>query len=97
MDTRVTTARVSTALPVSLSALRPGTTATIVRVGSASALESVETRLLELGFICGETVEVVAEARPGRDPFVVRVGSTTFALRRLEVQNVWVEDAHDVQ
>ncbi|HTY49174.1 MAG TPA: FeoA family protein, partial [Steroidobacteraceae bacterium] len=64
MDTRVTAARVGTAIPVSLSALHPGTAATIVRVGSAAGLGPVETRLLELGFICGETVEVVAEARP---------------------------------
>jgi ferrous iron transport protein A len=98
MDTRVTASRVGTALPVPLSALRPGTTATIVGVGSATAaLGPIETRLLELGFISGETVEVVAEARPGRDPFVVRVGATTFALRRTEVQNVWVEDAHSSQ
>jgi len=97
MDSRVTASRVGTALPVSLSALRPGATATIVRVGSATALGPLETRLLELGFISGETVEVVAEARPGRDPFVVRVGSTTFALRRAEAQNVWVEDAHNPQ
>jgi len=40
-----------------------------------------------------QTVEVVAEARPGRDPFVVRVGSSQFALRRCEAQNIWVEDA----
>ena len=28
---------------------------------------------------------------PGGDPFVVRVGTTTFALRRREVETVWVE------
>jgi Fe2+ transport system protein FeoA len=44
-----------------------------------------------LGFVSGERVEVLAEARPGRDPFVVRVGSTTLALRRREVETVWVE------
>lgn len=39
--------------------------------------------LQELGFIPGEKVMVMAHA-PGGDPLVVRVGSSTFALRRAE-------------
>jgi ferrous iron transport protein A len=46
---------------------------------------------MELGFVTGEHIEILAEARPGRDPFVVRIGTTTFALRRHEVETVWVE------
>ena len=77
---------------VSLAALPPGTTARVVGVGSiASALSALERRLLEFGFVNGEQVEILAEARPGRDPFVVRVGNTTLALRRREAQSVWVE------
>src|SRR5437773_10197109 len=77
---------------VSLAALPPGTTARVVGVGSiASALTALERRLLEFGFVNGEQVEILAEARPGRDPFVVRVGHTTLALRRREAQSVWVE------
>jgi len=77
---------------LSLSVLAPGRAATVVAVGSpGAALSALEQRLLELGFVSGERVEVLAEARPGRDPFVVRVGSTTLALRRREVESVWVE------
>src|SRR5215475_9359656 len=77
---------------VSLAALPPGTAGRVVSVGSpASALSPLERRLLEFGFISGEHVEILAEARPGRDPFVVRVGHTTLALRRREAQSVWVE------
>ncbi len=36
-------------------------------------------------------IEILAETRPGRDPFVVRVGNTTLALRRREAENIWVE------
>jgi ferrous iron transport protein A len=80
---------------VSLAALPPGTTARVVGVGSiASALSALERRLLEFGFVNGERVEILAEARPGRDPFVVRVGHTTLALRRREAQSVWVELQH---
>jgi ferrous iron transport protein A len=79
-------------LHVNLSTLAPGSRATVIQVGSASGeLSPLERRLLELGFISGELIEVLAEARPGRDPFVVRVGHTTLALRRGEALPVWVE------
>ena len=82
---------------VSLSSLPPGTRGSVVSVGSSTApLSALERRLLEFGFVHGEDVEVVAEARPGRDPFVVRVGHTTLALRRREVESVWVELQHSV-
>lgn len=41
-------------------------------------------RLLELGFVPGERVRVVREGKPGREPLAIRVGHTTFALRRHE-------------
>jgi ferrous iron transport protein A len=77
---------------VSLAALPPGTAGRVVSVGSpASALSPLERRLLEFGFVSGENVEILAEARPGRDPFVVRVGHTTLALRRREAESIWIE------
>jgi ferrous iron transport protein A len=78
---------------LSLSALSPGTSGTVVSVGARSdeGLNALDRRLLELGFCSGEQVEIIAEARPGRDPFVVRVGNTTLALRRREAENIWVE------
>ena len=80
---------------VSLAALPPGTKGSVVSVGSSAApLSELERRLLEFGFVHGEQVEILAEARPGRDPFVVRVGHTTLALRRREAQTVWVELEH---
>jgi ferrous iron transport protein A len=80
---------------VSLAALAPGTKGSVVSVGSSTApLSALERRLLEFGFVHGEHVEIVAEARPGRDPFVVRVGHTTLALRRREAQSVWVKVEH---
>ncbi len=79
---------------VSLAALPPGTTGHVVGVGSRDTiLTALERRLLEFGFVSGEQVEILAEARPGRDPFVVRVGNTTLALRRREAQSIWVEIA----
>jgi ferrous iron transport protein A len=80
---------------VSLAALPPGSAGRVVSVGARSGtLSALERRLLEFGFVNGEHVEILAEARPGRDPFVVRVGHTTLALRRREARSVWVELLH---
>jgi ferrous iron transport protein A len=79
---------------MSLSALTPGTVGAVIGVGlHTGAFSAVERRLLELGFVSGERIEVLAQALPGGDPFVVRVGTTTLALRRREVETVWVEVA----
>ncbi len=40
--------------------------------------------LSEIGFIPGERVQVMTRAMPGGDPLVVRVGDSTFALRKAE-------------
>jgi ferrous iron transport protein A len=81
----------SRAATVRLSALHPGDTAIVTSVGGGHhEVSAIERRLLELGFVSGERVEVVTEARPGRDPFVVRLGATTLALRRRDVESVWV-------
>jgi ferrous iron transport protein A len=78
----------------SLSVLMPGATGSVVSVGTGgSEFSPIERRLIELGFVHGEHVEVIAQAMLGGDPFVVRVGTTTFALRRREVESVWVEPA----
>ena len=77
---------------ISLSALSPGAAGVIVGVGSHSReLSALDRRLLEFGFCTGEQIEIIAETRPGRDPFVVRVGNTTLALRRCEAENIWVD------
>jgi Fe2+ transport system protein FeoA len=77
---------------MSLSMLSPGTVGSVLGVGQAEgAFTPTERRLIELGFVSGERVEVLAQALPGGDPFVVRIGTTTFALRRREVETVWVE------
>jgi ferrous iron transport protein A len=80
---------------LSLSVLSPGATASVVSVGGSGdhSFTPIERRLIELGFVHGEHIEIIAQAMPGGDPFVVRVGSSTFALRRREVESVWVEPA----
>jgi ferrous iron transport protein A len=50
-------------------------------------------RLLELGFVPGERVRVLREGRSVREPLAVRVGHTTFALRRHEAAFIRVTPA----
>lgn len=47
-------------------------------------------RLLEIGFLPGEPVRLMACGLPGADPLAVRVGHSTFALRRHEAALVTV-------
>jgi ferrous iron transport protein A len=82
--------------PVTLSSLRKGARGTVAHVHDDSqalgdeAESTLSRRLLELGFIPGEAIEVVSEVWPGRDPMAVRLGSTLFALRRREARAVLV-------
>ena len=69
----------------------PAAACSAVAASSAVAWSSIERRLMELGFIPGERIEVIEEVRPGGDPIAVRIGSSIFALRRREAQAGMVE------
>jgi ferrous iron transport protein A len=81
---------------VSLASLHKGARGTVVCVqnDTQSLGEEAEStlgrRLLELGFVAGEQVEVVGEVWPGGDPLAVRIANTTFAIRRREAASVMV-------
>ncbi|EGK72315.1 Putative Fe2+ transport system protein A, FeoA [Methyloversatilis universalis FAM5] len=47
----------------------------------------------ELGFIEGEPVQVLRRGQPGGEPLAVRVGVSTFALRRAEAACIQVVPA----
>jgi ferrous iron transport protein A len=51
---------------------------------------NVSRRLMELGFVTGETVRVIAKGFFASGPMAVRVGGTTFALRRFEAAMISV-------
>jgi ferrous iron transport protein A len=83
-----------------LSQLRKGTRGIVSAVSDLSesgtslgdsADSSLARRLLELGFIAGERIEVIEEVRPGGDPIAVRIGSSMFALRRREAAAVLIQ------
>ena len=60
----------------------------ISRILQSAEAPELSRQLEEIGFLPGERVMVMARAAPGGDPRVVRVGMSTFALRRAEAQLV---------
>ena len=80
---------------VSLSQLGPGAEATVAQVLSPAQAQDHELvlRLIEIGFLPGERVRVIARGQPGDEPIAVRLGHTTFALRRFEAAFVRVRAA----
>jgi ferrous iron transport protein A len=78
---------------LSLADLPPGVRSRVVGVrppGASLEAREFALRLLEIGFMEGEPVRVIAQGHPGREPIAVRVGGTTFALRRFEAEQVLV-------
>lgn len=45
---------------------------------------ALKRRLMELGFVPGERVQVLRRMFFGRGPLAVRVGTSTFAMRKME-------------
>lgn len=57
--------------------------------------DSLLRRLRDLGFVPGMQCQVLARMWPGGDPMVVRIGGSTFALRRAEAAAIRVLRARE--
>lgn len=84
----------STAIP--LSELRRGDVAQVSALAGGAELggaegEALLARLRDLGFVAGARCELLARMWLGGDPLVVRIGGSTFALRRAEAAAVRVQ------
>ena len=80
-----------------LSKARPGDRGVIVDVRAETsrgdhgvALEELQRRLLEFGFVEGAAFEVMHEGLFFRDPMAIRVDDMRVALRRRDAAEVWV-------
>lgn len=76
-----------------LDTLADGQTQVIADVRAPDAVPEWTRWLEEIGFLPGEPVTVLTRARPGGDPLVVRIGLSTFALRRAEAACIGVAAA----
>jgi ferrous iron transport protein A len=91
-------ASVDSAIP--LAQLRQGDAAVVAGLSDVAGIDDGQggsatllARLRDLGFIAGARCEVMARMWLGGDPMVVRIGGSTFALRRAEAAAVRVTRA----
>ena len=82
-----------------LSDLRAGESATVIGLGNVGvddadpvAHETLTARLRDIGFLPGARCEVLARNWLFGGPLAVRIGGSTFALRRVEAAAVRVGD-----
>ena len=65
-----------------------------LKLGSkGNAVVALRRRLMELGFVPGEKVQILRRMLAGRGPLAVRVGTSTFAMRQLESSMIEVVPA----
>ena len=79
---------------VTLDSLLAGQSGTVIHLAHVPAAEAgidVARRLMELGFVPGERIRVLKRGVPGGDPSAVKVGQSTFGLRRFEAALVSVQ------
>lgn len=77
-----------------LCALPSGQPATVHAVHAPADSPEWLPHLQDLGFVPGERVQVLHRAAIGGDPLVVRVGGSTYALRKAEAACVHLTGAH---
>ena len=77
-----------------LDALAAGKSATVIHLAPGERQGDngvdVSRRLMELGFVPGERIRMLKRL-PGGDPVAVKVGQSTFALRRFEAALVSIQ------
>ena len=77
-----------------LDALMAGQSATVIHLapsqGHGGDGADVSRRLMELGFVPGERIRMLKRGLPG-GPVAVKVGQSTFALRRFEAALVSIQ------
>ena len=76
---------------MALDIARTGQECRVVAVQAPEGVPDWARWLGEIGFLPGERVTVTTRSPWGCDPMVVRVGQSSFALRRAEAACVQVE------
>lgn len=74
-----------------LSDLSRNQRAVVQRVEATSSNDPIAERLIDLGFVPGETVRLTAVGPIGADPLLIQIGYTRFALRKTEAARVHIE------
>jgi ferrous iron transport protein A len=75
-----------------LDSLKAGQSGTVIHLAPSGSGEGIDVprRLMELGFVPGERIRMLKRGLPG-GPVAVKVGQSTFALRRFEAALVSIQ------
>jgi ferrous iron transport protein A len=77
---------------MNLEEILPGVRARVSKIAATGdQREDIRGQLEDIGFLPGEQVEVLRKGLLGQGPILIRVGSSTFALRESEARLVEVE------
>lgn len=77
---------------MNLEEILPGVRARVSKIAATGdRREDIRGQLEDIGFLLGEQVEVLRKGLLGKGPILIRVGSSTFALRESEARLVEVE------
>lgn len=78
---------------ITLDALQVGASATVTHVSAGDADDgaNLSRRLMELGFVPGEKIRMLKRGMPGGEPLAIKVGNSTFALRRFEAALISIQ------
>lgn len=78
----------------STTSLLEAETGSVIRISRIEVTGIMRRRLLDLGFVPGNTIEVLQRSPLG-DPIAFRVNNTTIALRSEESSLIWGERMGD--
>lgn len=75
----------------SLAEIAIGEACVVRQLIAPAGMPEWSTQLEDIGFIAGEPVTLMARGAFGGDPLVIRIGLSTFALRKAEAACVLVD------
>lgn len=79
---------------IKLDTLPTGSSGTVVHVAPGDPADDgadLARRLMELGFVPGEKIRLLKRGMPGGEPLAIKVGNSTFALRRFEAALISIQ------
>ncbi len=80
----------------SLSEIAIGDACIVSHIVAPAGMPEWATQLEDIGFIAGEPVQLMARGAFGGDPLVIRVGLSTFALRKAEAACVYISEINAI-
>ena len=81
---------------ITLDTLAVGLSGTVVHIAPTEPGQfddgvDLARRLMELGFVPGERIRMLKRGMPGGEPLAIKVGNSTFALRRFEAALISIQ------